>query len=155
GRRLLTYGALPGRRGQEPPSAPGEARIWDVATGRPLTPPLRHFAEVYQAGFSPDGRRMVTASLDRTAQVWEAATGQALTPPLPHSRPVVHAAFSLDGRRVVTVSGAAKNVDLDTSGYDVRIWDAATGRPLTPPWHHAQRPGVQLSPDGRFLAASV
>src|SRR5262249_19120136 len=147
GRRLLTFGAPPRTPAEERGGAPGEAQIWDAATGKPLTPPLRHFGEVYQAEFTPDGRRVVTASLDRTARVWEGVTGQPLTPPLPHRRPVVHAAFSPDGRRVVTVSGAARNQSLDVSGYEARVWDAATGRPLTPPWHHDQRPWeIRLSP---------
>ncbi len=36
----------------------------------PLTPPLVHRAEVGSAAFSPDGMRVVTASLDKTARVW-------------------------------------------------------------------------------------
>jgi WD40 repeat protein len=30
---------------------------------------------VYRARFSPDGRRLVTASLDRTARIWTIAAG--------------------------------------------------------------------------------
>src|SRR5262249_25334717 len=71
-----------------------------------------------------------------------------------HSRPVAHAAFSPDGRRVVTVAGRVPIPDLPGAGSDVRVWDAATGSPLTPPLHYYQNPTqVRLSPDGRFLAA--
>src|SRR5262249_11233582 len=35
-----------------------------------------HTRRVSQAAFSPDGQRIVTASLDKTARVWNAATGQ-------------------------------------------------------------------------------
>ena len=34
------------------------------------------------AAFSPDGKRIVTASLDKTARVWDAATGQPIGEPL-------------------------------------------------------------------------
>src|SRR5256885_5626276 len=52
--------------------------IWDAKTGQPIGEPMRHDAEVYTAGFSPDGRLIVTASGDKTARVWDAKTGKAL-----------------------------------------------------------------------------
>jgi WD40 repeat protein len=45
------------------------ARIWDVATGKPLSPPLEHQDHVHCAAFDADGTRVVTASNDRTARV--------------------------------------------------------------------------------------
>ena len=56
------------------------------------------------AAFSPDGRFVVTASLDGTARFWEAATGKAIGEPLRHESAVLSAAFSPDGRFVVTAS---------------------------------------------------
>ena len=37
-----------------------------------------HTGEVWSAAFSPDGKRIVTGSWDRTAKVWDAGTGQEL-----------------------------------------------------------------------------
>ncbi len=48
------------------------ARVWNTATGEPVTPPLWHKGVVWHARFSPDGRFVVTASGDTTARVWDA-----------------------------------------------------------------------------------
>src|SRR5205823_4085368 len=45
---------------------------------------LKHGGGVYSAQFSPDGKRIVTASDDKTARVWDAQSGQPLTGPLKH-----------------------------------------------------------------------
>jgi WD40 repeat protein len=71
--------------------------------------------------FSPDGRRIATASIDRTARIWDSHTGQALTPPLRHDSAVEEVYFSADGQRVWTAA----------LGRVFRVWDAHTGRPLT------------------------
>jgi WD40 repeat protein len=85
-------------------SSDNTARVWDAATGKPVTSPLEHQAAVVRAAFSPDGTRVVTPSLDKTARVWDAATGKPVTGPLKHQADVVSAAFSPDGTRVVTAS---------------------------------------------------
>ena len=95
--------------------------------------------------FSPDGRRIVTASDDRTGRVWDATTGQPLSPPLRHQGGVAWAMFSPDGRRIVTASD-------DRTG---RVWDATTGQPLSPPLRH--QGGVawaMFSPDGRRIVTA-
>ncbi len=51
--------------------------------------------------FSPDGRTILTASVDKTARLWDAATGQPVGLPMAHPRRV-SVAFSPDGRRVLT-----------------------------------------------------
>src|SRR5262249_56339032 len=40
----------------------GEARVWDAATGRQLTPPLKHAGGVRLAAFSPAAPPIVTAT---------------------------------------------------------------------------------------------
>jgi eukaryotic-like serine/threonine-protein kinase len=83
---------------------PGEARVWDVATGKALGLPMSHKLGLFCSSFSPDGRWLATSSRDGTARVWDAATGQPLIPPLAHGGDVFRTAFSPDGRRLATTS---------------------------------------------------
>src|SRR5262249_15930856 len=47
------------------------ARLWDVETRRQIGILRGHEGELNDAEFSPDGRRVVTASYDRTARVYK------------------------------------------------------------------------------------
>jgi WD40 repeat protein len=115
---------------------------------------VQHSGPVYEADFSPDGTRFVTASYDHTAQVWDVATGAAVfNRPLQHSGPVNCARFSPDGRKIVTTTD-------DGFSY---ICDAHTGKALGKPLQHG-KPDLDesrvvetavFSPDGkRILTAS-
>jgi hypothetical protein len=76
---------------------------------------------VNSAAFSPDGKRIVTASNDEIARIWDAATGQAIAILEGHTRPLNSAAFSPDGQRIVTAS----------SDKTARIWDASRSETVT------------------------
>jgi WD40 repeat protein/class 3 adenylate cyclase/tRNA A-37 threonylcarbamoyl transferase component Bud32 len=116
--------------------------VWDLRTNRP---PLKlHFGrEVTGVEFSPDGKRIVTASSEKNAQVWDAQTGFPIGRKMWHGNGVETAVFSPDGKWVVTAS------DDDTA----HVWDAATGGPLAKPIRHADTVRMaELSPNGKLLA---
>jgi WD40 repeat protein len=69
---------------------------------------------VNSAAFSPNGSRIVTASVDNTARIWDAATAKEIAVLRGHDSFVWSAAFSPDGSRIVTASGDKT----------ARIWDA-------------------------------
>jgi WD40 repeat protein len=76
---------------------------------------------VLSAAFSPDGKKVVTASLDGTARVWITSSGQQTAVLRGHEHPVSFAAFSPDGKRVVTASESDWTAP-------ARVWDAGSGR---------------------------
>ncbi len=126
-------------------SEDGTARVWDAATGRPITPPFQHAEGVAWAAFSPDGTRVVTASDDRTVRVWDATSGRPITPAMEHRGRVNRAAFSPDGTRVVTAS----------EDRTAQVWDATDGRRLTPPLSHGDDvTRAVFSPDGTRIATA-
>ena len=44
--------------------------MWDAATGQALATLSRHQDDVNMASFSPDGKRLLTASDDHTARIY-------------------------------------------------------------------------------------
>ncbi len=78
-------------------------RLWDTGTGKETV--LRgHENRVVSARFSPDGKRLVSASWDQTARVWDVATGKTLHVLKAHTCALAGADFSADGKGVYTLS---------------------------------------------------
>ena len=85
---------------------------------------IGHNAEVNAAHFSLDGRRLVTASSDRTAIVWDVVTGERISVLKPGQSIVRQAYISPDGRRVITV---ANHLVSDADISVIKLWNADTG----------------------------
>jgi WD40 repeat protein len=81
--------------------------------------------------WSPDGKRILTCSIDITARIWDAVSGQQIRLFVGHEDNVRAAAWSPDGKRIITGSDdrTARIWDVDTaqalstlSGHDVPVW---------------------------------
>ncbi len=128
--------------------------VWDVATGRRLLTLSGHDGPILRVAYSPDGRRLASASRDHRVKVWDAVTGEQLLMLPEHAGGVSGMAYSPDGRRLVTTAGGAtRGGEIISDG--VKIWDALLGQEiLTLPRPAAQFPCVTLDPHGRRLAAT-
>jgi hypothetical protein len=52
--------------------------LWDAETGTEIAVLKAHEAPVRSAAFSPDGKRVVTASYDGTARLWDASRSEVV-----------------------------------------------------------------------------
>jgi len=104
-----------------------------------------HNDRLFDAAFSPDGSRVITAGRDGTARVWDAATGAALLTLSGHTTYLTSVVYSPDGTRIATAS--ADNT--------ARVWDAATGAELLVlAGHTASVEGIAFSADGTRIATA-
>jgi WD40 repeat protein len=112
------------------------ARVWDVATGRPLCEPLRHGGPIFfvAVALSRDGRYVVGGTNDGTARLWDVASSKPIGPALDHDAAVFATAFTEDGRVLTGTATATISVwDIDSAPLAgdverIRLWlEVATG----------------------------
>jgi WD40 repeat protein len=108
------------------------AILSQTASGRLLATFQGHTGPLVSAVFSPDGRRVLTASYDNTARLWEVATGRLLVTFQGHTSKVNSTVFSPDGRQVLTASGNIASAILNEDGDNTaRFWEVESGKLLT------------------------
>ncbi len=105
-----------------------------------------HTTAVESVAWSPDGRRIASASDDNTVQVRDASTGSHVFTYRGHTAAVYAVAWSPDGTRIAS-----------SGGITVQVWDAADGSHVfTYRGHSAAIYGVYTvawSPDGTRIAS--
>jgi len=129
----------------------GELHLWDTHTGREIPGwPGRVKRLLYDATFTPDGRRLIT--LEGTGpgtmvvRLWDVASGRReRTLPMPVGGFGAQVAVSPDGRFIATTEGPAQ-----VTGW---LWSLADGKKLG----NFRGPrgliwGLAFHPDGRALA---
>jgi hypothetical protein len=100
-----------------------------------------HTGRIFSVAYSPDGKRLASASGDNTVKVWDAQTGQELLTCKGHTGYVWGVAFSPDGKRLASAGGKA-----------VKVWDAQTGQELLSFMGGDNSNSLAFSPDGKRLS---
>jgi WD40 repeat protein len=98
---------------------------------------------VWNAEFSPDETRVVTACDDHVARIWELRWGLPVAEGLRHGARTYRASFSADGQRLLTASGDGT----------ARIWSIPWMETSVPDWFPELLTaigGVTVDAAGRF-----
>ena len=122
-------------------------KVWDAATGQKTLALTAPNEDATFVTFSPDGKRLVSASRDGTVTLWELPGGrESLTlSARGTSGAAVVAAFSPDGKYLATSIA-------DTC---VRIWDLSTAKQVyTLNGHTSTITSLTFSPEGNRLASA-
>jgi WD40 repeat protein len=131
-----------------------KARVPWLRPLRPtLTPPggslIRtledHTSVVTAVAVTPDGRRAVSASRDRTLRVWDLGSGQVVRTLEGHSKAVTAVAVTPDGYGAVSASRDGT----------LRLWDLASGHVMRTLKGHTERvTAVVVTRDGRRVVSA-
>ena len=106
--------------------------------------PIGHSDYIRDASYSPDGKRIATASGDRTVKIWNAENGRLLLTidGFTDFTNLSYVKFSPDNKSIATIS----------EDQSVRIWDSDNGNLLykfNDSVFYLSR--VEYSPDGKYL----
>jgi serine/threonine protein kinase len=121
-----------------------QLRLWDTSTWKLIKILKGHQQTVLQGRFTPDGKYLLTSSIDRAIKRWNVATGDLASE---LSRPIPTSSFAIaqQGRTVVEAfNGFLQLVDI-TTGQMIRRLEI----PLT------MRTPIAVHPDGEQIAIAT
>lgn len=125
-----------------------EFKLIDANTGKELKTFSGQKYYVTSAAFSPDSKRIVSTSLDRTIMIWDVETGKELLTIKDKCPSLKSAFFSPDGKSILSISSIEDKTFM--------LWDAVSGEEIqTFSGHLNSVYDAAFSPDGmRIVSAS-
>ncbi|MGJ5628503.1 protein kinase domain-containing protein [Nostoc sp. CALU 1950] len=119
-------------------------KLWNLATGSPISSFNTYSQQVNAVVISPDGKTLVSGNDDNTIKIWNLGTGKQIRTLTGHSDSVHALAISADSQTLL--SGSDDNT--------IKIWDLATGEQIrTLVGHTFWVRSVAISPDSVILAS--
>ncbi len=120
-------------------------QIWNALTGDDLLIYRDHFYFVTAVAWSPDGKKIASASADTNVQVWNMASGSNILTYRGHSSKVNTVVWSPNGSRIASAS----------DDRTVQIWDATTAETIfTYQGHTKEVSSIAWSPNGSRIASA-
>ena len=125
-----------------------KARMVETKISKKTFSPEGHEGVVTAITVTPDGKRIVSGSHDRTIRVWDMETGAAIGNTLEGHKGWVNAvAVTLDGKRIVSGS----------DDHTIRVWDLETGAAIGKPikGHKSRVATVAVTQDGKRIVSGA
>ncbi|MBM4073399.1 MAG: WD40 repeat domain-containing protein [Planctomycetes bacterium] len=123
--------------------------IWNIATGKPLAVLTGHQQRIIAVHFSPDGKKIISASVEGDIKVWDAIKGKQIGELFGKIRDLSKAELSSDGKTLARLPGARDAA--------VNLWDVAGDKETLALKGlndlHGGSPAA-FSPNGKWLAAA-
>jgi WD domain, G-beta repeat/Planctomycete cytochrome C len=127
------------------PSARGDLRLFRTSDWKLLAVLRDHQDVVFSVAFDPTGKRLASASFDKTVRIWNLANFKPEQELTGHSDIVYSVAFSPDGKWLVSAS----------KDRSLRVIDAATWKSrLTLSGMDQDVLAVAVSPDGKQIVSA-
>jgi WD40 repeat protein len=122
-----------------------EVRVWHVPTRKRFRLYQGHENAVFDLAFSPDGKRLASASADQTIRIWETESEEEVAQLKVDNIQFQSLAFSPDGTTLV--SGGSDSL--------LRLWDVTTAKEQHQfAGHQSAVTSVAFSRDGKTVASS-
>jgi hypothetical protein len=97
-----------------------QVKLLDTTTEQELRTLSGHTANVFEVAFSPDGKRLATASDDGSIRIWNVTNGESQVTFTPGAA-AYHMTFSADARTITTTEADGR----------IKVWDITTGKLLS------------------------
>lgn len=123
---------------------PEDLSIWDIGSARLIIKLKGHADRVISCSYSPDDKKIVSSSIDRTIRIWNAATGDEIEKIKVGSYPEC-VTFSPDGKKIL----------YGTSDGTINIWDTEARKNIfNQKGHFKTISECKYSPDGKRIASA-
>jgi len=121
-----------------------DLHVWDISTGKEIRKLHGHSGNITSVAISPDGRLVVSGSMDNTLKLWDLASGKEIRTFTGHVAPVNSVSFTPNGKYIVSGS----------SDKSIKVYEVGSGMEMLQMVSFFDGKWLSITPEGYFNASS-